>query len=399
MEAIHLSDIHLGVTTHGKVDPETGMNTQVLDFLDSLDMVCDYIEEVQADIVLFSGDAYHYHSPSPTYISMLAERVRRISNTCPIVLIPGNHDMAASRDASAVDVFGRMDVENVYTTDEPKSFLISTKGGNAYVACMPWPTRRRYVTAQEVRGLSNLDAKVLYMDRVAESIRSMASVPLEADFAVLMAHLTVAGCVYGSEQKIALGIDAEVLYEHVALPEFDYVALGHIHHFQDISKKDDPPVVYAGNLDRISFLDEGQPKGFVHISINDDVSYKFIDIDARPMRTIRANLEGKRNAHASIVKQLEKMDFQGDEIVRLILDVDHTTSVNDVELVNSLSKRVWAVAGISKNVKRTKVPRLADFDAASSSEQDTLRRYFQEQGENDINELLQLFEELTEDAE
>ena len=36
IKVLHLSDIHLGSTTHGKVNPQTGLNTRLEDFVAAL---------------------------------------------------------------------------------------------------------------------------------------------------------------------------------------------------------------------------------------------------------------------------------------------------------------------------------------------------------------------------
>ena len=58
MRIIHFADLHLGVETYGKMDPETGLNTRFMDFLDSFDQLVDYAVNNAVDVVLFCGDAY-----------------------------------------------------------------------------------------------------------------------------------------------------------------------------------------------------------------------------------------------------------------------------------------------------------------------------------------------------
>ena len=56
---IHVSDIHFGSgESHGRLNPETGLNVRFEDFVAALTKVVDYSIEQQCDIFLFSGDAY-----------------------------------------------------------------------------------------------------------------------------------------------------------------------------------------------------------------------------------------------------------------------------------------------------------------------------------------------------
>jgi len=44
---------------------------------------------------------------------------------------------------------------------------------------------------------------------------------------------------------------------------FTYVALGHVHKFQNLNKGNKPPIVYSGSLERIRLFRRKRKKGFV----------------------------------------------------------------------------------------------------------------------------------------
>lgn len=62
MKILHIGDIHLGVETYGKVNPETGVNSRIMDFYNSL---VNLTERLEFDACLIAGDIYHKASPSP----------------------------------------------------------------------------------------------------------------------------------------------------------------------------------------------------------------------------------------------------------------------------------------------------------------------------------------------
>jgi len=45
MKILHFADLHLGVETYGRPDPDTGLSSRLLDFLAALDRVVDYAIE------------------------------------------------------------------------------------------------------------------------------------------------------------------------------------------------------------------------------------------------------------------------------------------------------------------------------------------------------------------
>ena len=94
MKFIHFSDLHIGVENYGRIDPETGMSTRLLDFLHAYDQLVEYAISNKVDAVLFAGDAYKSRDPSQTHQREFASRVARLtSEGIPVVLVTGNHDL------------------------------------------------------------------------------------------------------------------------------------------------------------------------------------------------------------------------------------------------------------------------------------------------------------------
>ena len=50
---------------------------------------------------------------------------------------------------------------------------------------------------------------------------------------------------FGSERTVMLGRDVVVLKSVLAVPAWDYVALGHIHRHQELNRGQQPPIVYS----------------------------------------------------------------------------------------------------------------------------------------------------------
>ena len=94
MKILHFADLHLGVESYGRIDPETGLSSRFLDFLSALDKLVDYALENEVDLVLFCGDAYKTRDPSPTQQREFAKRINRLSTIgITVFLLIGNHDL------------------------------------------------------------------------------------------------------------------------------------------------------------------------------------------------------------------------------------------------------------------------------------------------------------------
>ena len=107
---LHFADLHIGMENYGRMDPDTGLNGRVQDFLDRLDTVVTYAQEHDADLVLFAGDAFRTRSPSTTHQREFAHRIRQLSDAgIPVVLLVGNHDVPVmSQRASSIEIFGTL---------------------------------------------------------------------------------------------------------------------------------------------------------------------------------------------------------------------------------------------------------------------------------------------------
>src|SRR3972149_2252343 len=91
---LHFADLHLGVESYGRPDPETGLSSRVGDFLAALDFTVDWALESGVDLVLFCGDAYKSREPSPTLQREFARRIKRLSvSGIPVFLLVGNPDL------------------------------------------------------------------------------------------------------------------------------------------------------------------------------------------------------------------------------------------------------------------------------------------------------------------
>ncbi|UCC59405.1 MAG: exonuclease SbcCD subunit D, partial [Dehalococcoidia bacterium] len=288
MRILHFADLHLGVETYGRIDPETGLSTRLNDFLSALDQLVDYALDQDVELVLFCGDAYKSRDPSQTYQREFARRIKRLSaGGIPVFLVAGNHDLPhATGRATAVEIFDTLAVENVTVANQAQSFHMEMKKGPLQIVALPWVRRSKLLSREVTKNLS--------LDQINERIQDILANWLNAEVdklhpeipAILAGHLSHSGAVMGSERTMLVGRDYVLQQSIVANPVFDYVALGHMHNQQKI---DHPvSVVYPGSLQTIDFGDEGHEKGFYIVELDEAaprgkrlISYEFHPVAAR----------------------------------------------------------------------------------------------------------------------
>lgn len=383
MELVHFADLHIGMENYGRLDPATGVNTRVRDFLERLDEVVEYSLNCEVDLVIFAGDAYKTRDPNPTYQRAFARRVKRLADAgIPVLLLVGNHDLPTMpQRASTVDIFHTLGVPNVYVGREEGLFRIPTRHGPVQVAVVPFPVRQRLLTHEEFRGLSleQLDEAVRRI--VTENIQALAQQVDPTVPAVLVAHLSVSGATYSSERGVMIGRDTVVPLSALADPTWDYVALGHIHKHQSLNGDRYPPVVYSGSLERIDFGEEREPKGFCRVQLRrGETTWRFVEVAARRFVTISADLRREDDPLAALRRIVAGHDFR-DAIVRvqLRLHPEQEQLVRDAD-VRSLLAEAAFVGGISREVERPARLRLGTVQPEELTPPQLLERYLEAKG-------------------
>jgi exonuclease SbcD len=377
---LHFADLHVGMENYGRLDPATGVNGRVLDFLHRIDELIDYGLEREVDVVIFAGDAFKARNPTPTYQRAFARRVKRLADAgVPVVLLVGNHDLPTMvQRASSVDIFRTLDVPNVVVGRAEDVHHIETRHGPVQVATVPYPVRQRLLARDEYRGLSieQLDKELQRI--VTKNIQAMTA-QLDSDLpAVLTAHLSVSGATFGSERSVMIGRDAVVLKSALADPAWDYVALGHIHKHQCLNDEGYPPVVYAGSLERIDFGEEGQPKGFCWVQLaRGDTTWEFVEVDARPFVTVRADVREALNPLMALQQAVAAHNLH-DAVVRLILwmRADQEPLVRDRD-VRALLSDAYFVGGINREIEREARVRLGELAPEEMTDRELLAKYLE----------------------
>jgi len=395
MKIIHFADLHLGVETYGRIDPATGLSTRLGDFLAALDKLVDYALDSEIDLVVFCGDAYKSREPSQTQQREFAKRINRLTTSgIPIFLLVGNHDLPnAIGKATSTEIFDTLAVKNVYVSNKPEIFRIETRSGAVQVASLPWLRRSALLGREEAKNLTQEQIKENLEQVLKNTIDNHAGKLDPALPAVLAAHVGVANATVGSERLMAIGQEHFLLPGNIANPAFDYIALGHIHKHQVLSEN--PPVVYAGSLERVDFGEEGDEKGFYEVDIETSgktgkpfdltqdkrqVSYRFHPLVGRSFRTVNVNIESEDDDPTA--KVLEAIGGGGDDrisdaIVRLqvSLPAEAEGELRDGEIRDALKGAYYST--IAKDVKREARMRFGEATAEEIPPIEALKKYLE----------------------
>jgi exonuclease SbcD len=383
IKVLHFADVHLGAENYGRLDPSTGLSSRLTDFLSAIDRIIDVAVAEKVDLVVFAGDAYKTRDPSPTYQREFARRIRRLSQAgLPTILLAGNHDMpTAVGRAHTMEIFHTLDVENVYVARRPDLLTIATPSGSVQVGMLPWIVRSSLLSREDYknRSLQEIGEFLLQrLDDVLNGENGLVSRLTPGIPRILVAHGTVQGAAYGSERSVMLGQETLLPLSMLKNPNWDYVALGHIHRHQELEPERLPPVVYAGSIERIDFGEEKESKGFVIASVDrGHCSWSFQKLDARPFVTIRVNADGD-DPTATILAAIGRASIDG-AIVRLIIGItaERDVLIREPEIRRALQDAFY-VAAVIHDVRRPERLRLGgQQEIATLTPLQALERYLQ----------------------
>jgi len=387
MKILHFADLHLGVESYGRINPETGLSTRLEDFLNALDQVIDYALENKIDLALFCGDAYKSREPTQTQQREFAKRIYRLSTSgIPVFLLIGNHDLPnAIGRATTTEIFDTLAVKNVYVSNRPDIYRIPTNNGTVQIVSLPWLRRSGLLSREETKNLT-FEQINQRLQQILTNIITASIPKLDPELpAILAAHVWVSGARVGSESSMTIGQEHVLLVSNIAHPTFDYIALGHIHKHQVLS--DSPPVVYAGSLERLDFSEEEDDKGFYLVEIEPDketgkrqVSFDFHPVSGRRFLTIDVNIESPDiDPTSTMLKAIaEQKEKVGDAIVRLniSLPAEVEGQFRDNDIRNAVKEAYYFT--IAKDIKRETRLRLGQWTAEEITPLDALKKYLEE---------------------
>ena len=385
MRILHFSDLHIGVENYGRVDPQTGLSTRLLDFLAALDKLAEYALANDVDLVLLAGDAYKGRDPSQTQQRELAKRLARLTSAgVPVFLLVGNHDLPhAVGRATAIEIFHTLKVPGLSVADQPQTYTVATRNGPLQIVALPWPRRSGLLSREESRGMTIDQVREEIETRLTKYIQQQVESLDPSMPAVLAGHVTINGATTGTERSMMLGQDHVLYPSAVHKPELDYVALGHIHKHQVL--RDNPMVVYSGSLERVDFSEEGDAKGFCVVDLDPSApqgkrlrDFRFEPVNARPFLTIEVKVPpGDEDPMDTVMRAIMRRNVAG-SIVRLkvMLPAELDVHLREGEIRQLLSG-AHHLASITKDLDQDRRTRIPPDVAEGLTPMDALRLYLE----------------------
>jgi len=395
IRVLHFADLHIGMEAHGQIDPQTGLNRRVVDFLCAFDRIVEYAIENEADLVLFCGDAFKNRDPSPTYLREFAVRLRRLLEAgLPVFLLVGNHDLPGTeKRATPLDVFGEFRSllrggEGLIVGRREDVHRIDTRRGPLQVIAMPFPVRSRLLKDEAWRNLPPEELDHQLRETLHAVLQHLLKTKIDPALPTIVAgHFSVppTEAIYGSERQVMIGYDVVLPPSMFRHPAIDYVALGHIHKHQAVGDGA-PPIVYSGSVERVDFSEEGEPKGFCWVEVRrGDARWRFVELPARRFFTLELDLRRDADPEMAAIAKIRDRTVQTqirEAVVRARIHIrpEQAERLREARLREALEKAgAFYVSSLQIKQEESVRSRISLREMESLTPLDLLARYFESQ--------------------
>ena len=287
-----LSDTHLGFDL--PLRPRLNIRRRGEDFFANTRQVLDMAIAEKSDLIIHGGDLFFRSKvPAPIIDKVYALLFEYAEKGIPIIIVPGNHERSVLPQSILLNH------PNLYIFRQAESFEFNIRGEKVIVSGFPnirKDVRSRFGEVQEK------------LKREQESL------------SILVMHQAIDGSqIVGYTFRDS----ADVVNIKDISRDFDLVLSGHIHRRQ-ILTNGRQPIIYSGSVERTSFQEMSEPKGYYEVEMAkssrgwraDKIALR--ELPARPMVDIYLDDIIERSNWEELLK--EKIShLHNDSIVRLKL--------------------------------------------------------------------------------
>lgn len=312
MKLFHFGDVHYEEAKHRRQAPD-GQDQGWHDVANAVEMIVNAAitnAQTEPTVLVFGGDLARTRKPSPqTYAHFGWNIARANAAGVPTIAIPGNHDIASAGDANALEPLRH--VPGFHLFNQPGTAWITVDKNpeedeiphvriqrnapaegtwlkaEAAITCMPWVTR-----AQAAANAGDVDQDDLLQQmarQILTVIQAEAAAPIEQGIPTfVLYHGTVTGGQTATGQQAHLFHEPAVSAIDLGNMGLAGVMLNHLHKRQELgSVNGGTPIVYSSSVERLTFGDERDTKGWVEWTWTEQQTrYTYGDTNARRFVTL-----------------------------------------------------------------------------------------------------------------
>lgn len=274
MKLLQVSDTHLGVDRWFRGAPRGWRRGD--DHLAVLRTALAPALRGDVDAVVHSGDLFDRSRPPARVVEEARALLAEVGRVTPVVVMPGNHDRRGLHHHFPIPPAG------VVIVDAPDRLTVA----GVELALVP------------------------YLPDAAAWAAAAREVSDGAD--LLVAHQAFHGArVPGHTFRV--GVPAETVGVAHLPRGVRHVLCGHVHPRQ-VVHVGEATVVVAGSTERTAFSERAEPKGAVLWELGAEVTWRFVDLPARPMVVVTGEADLAEVGAGTLVRMAAEAPRELDEV-------------------------------------------------------------------------------------
>lgn len=263
-----LADTHLGFDLPER--PRVTRRRRGHDFFANFERVLNAAVRERVDFLLHGGDVFYRSRVSPSLVQRVFLPIKQVADAgIPVILVPGNHERSKIPHPMLAEHPG------IHIFHRPSTVNLRVRGVRLALAGFPYHRH---------------DIRNAFPD----VLRATGWSGRSADVHLLCVHHCFEGATVGPGD-FTFRHAADVIRHDDVPTGFAAVLSGHIHRHQHLTRDLDGrtlavPVSYPGSIERTSFAEMDEPKGYLAGRIvpaaRPGIEWEFRNLPARPMVTV-----------------------------------------------------------------------------------------------------------------
>ena len=332
VRVLFLTDTHLGFDL--AIRPRIQRRRRGPEFFANFQRALQPALEGRVDCVVHGGDLLFRSKVPARLVSMAFEPLKQVADRgIPIYLVPGNHER------SAIPHRHLGEHSRIHIFNKPRTFRLQK--GNFTLALVGFPFVRQGVR----HNFLNLIDQTGYQT-------------VNADIHLLCIHQAVEGATVGPV-GYRFRHDPDVINASEIPGDFSAVLAGHIHRFQVLFRDLKAgaltaPVFYAGSIERTSFAEKNENKGYLILEFELGAlkggilkQWQFYKLPVRPMIQLNLHASNMNNAELRSWIETRLTVLPEDSIVKLI--IHDTVSQQAMQVLSAAALRALAPTTMNIN--------------------------------------------------
>jgi DNA repair exonuclease SbcCD nuclease subunit len=285
--------------------------------MDNFSLIINEAMKPDVDLFIHAGDLYNRSKPPDTVIKETQTLLFQLAVHKPVIIIPGNHERSLLK-ASLLNSFS-----DIHIFNRPKTLEIEINGFSIGITGFPFVRHDFPKKFTSILKKTGHDVK-------------------KHDYKILIMHQLLDTATVGIHNYTFNMRNPEVLPLAMIPNSFDYIAMGHVHRYQRIfpvqARRN--PVIYPGSIERTSFTEVNEQKGYIiadsHLNVDKKTTrtnVKFIELPSRNMYLYKLHVD-ERNG-TNLEKGLSGIESKFQLVKR--------DSLIYIRIIGSLDRSAWTL--------------------------------------------------------